>query len=159
MSVQRVPDEQLGLLLGPRPTGFGRLREVFPNNTPSDLLVIWGLLLAAAVTALLVVQVTDAVEMGDVVRQRAVAVLVLHLLTLPAVAYDYFRGNGTELGPASLTIGFGIAATLAQTTVAAAVDTPDHWAIPFAAVVAQALANGLMLAFIVGDLRKKPRRG
>ena len=149
-------DARTSLLVAPpRPTGFKRLRdEVFPDNPPSDVLVIWGLALAAAVTALLVLQVTTVVNLGsEVVRNRAVAVLVLHLLTLPAVAYDYWIGNGVKLAPASLTIGFGIAATLAQTTVAAAVDTPQDWGIPMAAVVAQAMANGLMLAFIVGDLR------
>jgi len=144
----------------PRPTGFQRLQtKIFPDNPPSDVLVVWGLALAAAVTTLLVLQVTSAVSLGsEVVRNRAVATLVLHLLTLPAVAYDYFRGNGVELAPASLTIGFGIAATLTQTTVAAAVNTPEDWGIPFAAVVAQAMANGLMVAFIVGDLRKAVNR-
>ena len=153
-------------LLGgaPRPTGYNMLQEeIFPANPPGDRLVNWGFLLAITVTTLLVLQVTDVVDLGsEVVGNRAIAVLVLHLLTLPAVAYDYFEGHGTKLGPASLTIGFGIAATLTQTTVAAAVNTPDNWGIPFAAVVAQAMANGLMLAFIVGDLRsavgRKARR-
>lgn len=149
-------------LLGgaPRPTGYNMLQEdIFPANPPADRLVNWGFLLAITVTTLLVLQVTEVVDLGsEVVGNRAIAVLVLHLLTLPAVAYDYFEGHGTKLGPASLTIGFGIAATLTQTTVAAAVNTPDNWGIPFAAVVAQAMANGLMLAFIVGDLRSEVGR-
>ena len=87
-------------------------------------------------------------------RDLCVAVFVAHILTLPAVAYDYFVAKGTKAFTASLTIGFGAAATLGQTALVAILGGISRGPVPVLALVFQSLAVAFMLAIIIADIRK-----
>lgn len=132
--------------------------KVFTKYKPSGPEILYGLGLATAVTVLLGLQAFLDDSSGGPVktateRDLCIGIFVVHLLTLPFVANDYFRAHGVKAFQASFTIGCGVAATLGQTAAVAVLGGLSRSVIPVLALLFQSLAVSLMLGFIIADIR------
>ena len=128
--------------------------EIFESYAVSNAEVAYGVLLGAAVTAMLGVQ---AFYYHDTAYETAadlrLVVFVVHVACLGFVLGDALRFNGIKAIWAHLTIGTGIFATLGQIAVVAAAKEYEEEAFALATLGVQSLADALMLAFIIADLR------
>jgi hypothetical protein len=115
------------------------------RQAASTLEVAVGILLLAAVSVLVIIQLTES----DTLLR--ILVTAFHFATVGFVGLELKAGNGVVPLIATGTIGSGITATLLQTAIVGG--DPDD-ALAIALLVLQSFANALQLGIIIADLRK-----
>lgn len=130
------------------------VKGIFKNLEVSTFEVAYGVLLGAAVTAMLGYQ-AFAYDHSDytVDFDLRLVIFVAHVACLLYVIGDALYFNGVVPLWAHLTIGTGIFATLGQVAVFTVATTTETQALALATLAVQCVANALMLAFIIADLR------
>lgn len=138
---------------------MGVVDDIFRRSEPGNAIAVYGILLAAAVTAGVSVQAFAHETMGfpasGAAHELRQLVFGFHLATVAAVVVETGSGfRGKRQFWSHLVIGSGIVATFSQTAVVATTVSGAQtggfaWA--FALLAIQSYANALMVALLVAE--------